>query len=296
MGPPFERQIYLGRRNIRLIGIYLRVTEIVDAFFQRHVHRIVPPDVGADFVHVSGAREEPVTVLVERNGHDAVGQIERLLDSVTVVHVDVDVQHARVVLEQLQYGDDDVVDVAEAGRLELLGVVQPAGPVDGDVAAVLVQLHRAVQRRARVHGTEVVQALEHRAVLAHVEVVQVLAVRGQVLRRDALQELDVLVVVEPAHVVRAGPVRPVDLHLVAQPVVEHQAVDDRQPVRFHRVRRPVMEVPHVRIVEVEHSLVGRHAAAASSSAVSPRRHSVRERRNSNEKLTRTVGRRIGTRV
>ena len=70
--------------------------------------------------------------------------------------------HYQNSLEQLQDGHHDVIDVAEAGRLELLGVVQPAGPVDGDVARVVVQLGGAVQRGARVHRTEVVQAVEHR--------------------------------------------------------------------------------------------------------------------------------------
>lgn len=245
--------------------MYLRITQIVNALFQRYVHGVISADVRTDLVHVAGAGEKPIAVLVERHGHDAVGEVKRLLDAVAVVHVDVDVQHAGMVLEQLQYGDDDVVDVTEARGLELLGVVQAAGPVDGDVATVLVQLHRAVQRRARVHGAKVVQPLEHRTVLAHVEVVQVLAVRGEVLRRDALQELDVLVVVEAAHVVRAGPVRPVDLHLVVQPVVEHQAVYDGQTVRLHRVRRPVVEVAHVRVVEVKHAFVGRHDGARTPS-------------------------------
>lgn len=86
--------------------------------------------------------------------------------------------------------------------------------------------------------------------------IQVFAVRGEVLRRHPLQEFDVLVVMKPTHVVRAGSVRPVNLHLVVQAVVQHQTVYDRQPVRFHRVRRSVMKVPHVRIIEIEHALVG----------------------------------------
>ena len=35
--------------------------------------------------------------------------------------------------EELEDGEDDVVDVAEAGRLTLLGVVESASPVDADV-------------------------------------------------------------------------------------------------------------------------------------------------------------------
>ena len=64
-------------------------------------------------------------------------------------------------LQQLQNRHHNVVDVAEPGGLELLGVVQSAGPVDGNVARVVVQLGGSVQRGARVHRTEVVQAVEH---------------------------------------------------------------------------------------------------------------------------------------
>lgn len=44
-------------------------------------------------------------------------------------------------LEQLEDGEDDVVDVAETRGLGLLGVVESSGPVDGDVCLLLVQLH-----------------------------------------------------------------------------------------------------------------------------------------------------------
>ena len=57
-----------------------------------------------------------------------------------MVDVDVNVEHPLMHLEQLQDGDHDVVDVTEAGRLELLGVVEDAGPVHGDLAATVVQL------------------------------------------------------------------------------------------------------------------------------------------------------------
>lgn len=172
------------------------------------------------------------------------------------MYVDVDVQNPGMIFQQFQNGNNNIVYVTETGRLELLGMMQAAGPVNGDVATVLVQFHRAVQRGARVHGTKIVQAFEHRAILAHVKVIQVLAVRGQVLRRDPLQELNVLVVMEPAHVMSAGAVRPIDFHLVVKPVVQHQTVYDRQTVRFHRMRRPVMEVAHVRVIEVEHAFIG----------------------------------------
>jgi hypothetical protein len=44
---------------------------------------------------------EELSILVEGHGHDTVGAVEGLLDTVTMVDVDVDVQHTSVVLEQL---------------------------------------------------------------------------------------------------------------------------------------------------------------------------------------------------
>jgi len=56
-------------------------------------------------------------VLVEGHGHDTVSGEECLLHAVPMVYVDVNVQHAVVVLEQLQDGQHNVVDVAEAAGL-----------------------------------------------------------------------------------------------------------------------------------------------------------------------------------
>ena len=54
-----------------------------------------------------------VSKLMERHGHDPVGRVEGLLDSVAVVDVDVDVEDASVKFQQLQNAQHDVVHVAE---------------------------------------------------------------------------------------------------------------------------------------------------------------------------------------
>ncbi len=46
------------------------------------------------------SREEVVAIFVERQRHDAVRQIERLLHAVPMVDVDINVQHAWVVSEE----------------------------------------------------------------------------------------------------------------------------------------------------------------------------------------------------
>ena len=181
------------------------VAVVVDAVLERVVDGVA---LAAPLALVAlGARAgEEVAELVERGRHDAVGRVEGLLDAVAVVDVDVDVQDARVVPQELEDGEDDVVDVAEARRLALLGVVEAAGPVDGDVGLGVDQTAGGAEGAASRDGAELEQALEGRAVLADEEA---LAVAGDVVEgfwRDAGEAVDVLVGVEARHLVGRAPV------------------------------------------------------------------------------------------
>ena len=167
-----------------------------------------------------------------------------------MVDVDVDVQHPRVVLEQLEDGQHDVVDVAEAGGLALLGVVQPPRPVDDDVVLPSVEPPGAGDAAAGVDLAELVQARENRAVLADAEPDLLLPVRVLVLRAHLLQELDVLLRVELAHIVVQRSVRLEDVHHLVHLVVGHEVVRHLNPVGLHRVAVAVVEVSDIRIVEV----------------------------------------------
>lgn len=86
-----------------------------------------------------------------------------------MVNVDVDVEDAVVILEQLEDCKDNVVDVAEAGCLAPLGVVQPAGPVDGDVGVSMVQLDGAPYRSSGRYLAVLEEAVKDRTVLANID-------------------------------------------------------------------------------------------------------------------------------
>lgn len=119
----------------------------------------------------AGAGEEAVfVVFVEGEGHDAVGGPEGLLDAVAVVDVDVDVEDARVVAQELEDGEHDVVDVAEARGFGFLGVVEPTGPVDRDAGLVVDEFARGVDGGAGVEGTVAVESVEDGTVVADVVV------------------------------------------------------------------------------------------------------------------------------
>lgn len=229
------------------------VRVVVHPVAQRHVDRVVLARPDADVLDVAGAGEEEVAVLVKGDGHHAVRREEGLLDAVAVVDVDVQVEHASVHLEQLQDREHDVVDVAEAGRLGSLRVMQPARPVDRDVGSASVEAHRAVDRASRVQAAVVVQAVKDGAVVADGEALQLLREVGLVVRRHSPQKVDVLRGVELEHLLVGGEVRPAHLHLPVEVVREDEVMRHRQPVRLHRMARAVVVGAHrVGIVEIRH--------------------------------------------
>ena len=86
-----------------------------------------------------------------------------------MVDVDVDVEDARVVEEELQDGEDDVVDVAEAAGLCFFRVVQAAGPIDCDLGLLGGEFAGGVEGGAGVEAAVLVEAVEDGAVVAEVE-------------------------------------------------------------------------------------------------------------------------------
>lgn len=51
---------------------------------------------------------------MEGKGHDSIGRPKGLLDAITMVDVNIDVEDARVVQEELKDREDDVIYVAES--------------------------------------------------------------------------------------------------------------------------------------------------------------------------------------
>lgn len=83
------------------------VGDVVDSVAQREVHGVVLAGTDTNVTQLARAREV-FAVLVERNGHDAIGGVESLLNSVTVVDIYVDVENALVETEEFDNCEDDV--------------------------------------------------------------------------------------------------------------------------------------------------------------------------------------------
>lgn len=133
---------------------------------------------------------------MERDCHDTISGVEGLLDSVTVVNVNVDVEHTCVVFEQFQDAEDNVIDVAETAGLGFLRMVQTTGPIDRNVCLVVVETHCTAHAASSADLTVLVQAIEHGAVLPDVEPRQLRAVLLHIVRSDLLEEVDVVIGME----------------------------------------------------------------------------------------------------
>ena len=115
---------------------------------------------------------------MKRPHHDPVSEIESLLHPpIPVVDINVYVENPGVILEQLQDGDNDIV--AESTRLELLGVMEAARPVDGNLALLVAKVLCCFEGSSGVAGTEHVQALDVFLTVETSHVRSVLAMYGR---------------------------------------------------------------------------------------------------------------------
>ena len=158
--------------------------------------------------------------------------------------------------EELEDGEDDIVDVAEPARLALLGVVQPAGPIDGNVGRAGDEFPRRHEGRARVALAVRVHVAKDRAVVADVEPRQDRRKVADIVGRDSggwrivqfplhhrrnaaadppREEIDIVLIVKHLEFVFGRRPRLVHVHLAVQPVPDHEVVCQGQPVRLHRV-------------------------------------------------------------
>jgi hypothetical protein len=157
--------------------------------------------------------------------------------------------------EKLENAEHYVVDVAEAGGLGLLGVVEAAGPVEGDVGVSTVELDGGADGSAGGGLAETEEAVEDWTVLADIEALEVAREDrvGKGHRRDGGQEVHVIQRVEPPDIGGPRRKRPVDLHPTVEPVVDDEVVGHPDPVGLHRMPLPVVVIPYARLVEVAHS-------------------------------------------
>ena len=155
-----------------------------------------------------------------------------------MVDVDINVQHALMILEQLKNAQDNVIDVAETLCLGLLRVVKTASPVHTNVRLIAIDFHSRVQRASRAHAHEIVQTIKLGAIPTQHSHREPLALSLKLLlreRRNRSEELHVLPRMEALHLLGRGSVRTEHLHLSVQAERKQLVMGQAQSLRLNRV-------------------------------------------------------------
>jgi len=135
------------------------------------------------------------------------------------------------------------VHIAKAGRLPLFRVVQPSGPIDGNVRLLPTQLHGTVHAGTRVQLAEFVEPVKDGTIgrFAGVEALHGGGVLSTIVGSNFGEKLDVIFRMELGHLSGNSRMRPVAVHLFVQTVAEDEMVGQLEAVRFHRVRRSIVK-------------------------------------------------------
>ena len=96
---------------------------IVRVWSQGYVDAVAIAIADAGFVWSAGSGEEPLAGFVNGYGHRPVSVVEPGLNTVAVVHVDVDVEDAESLFDEMLDSDYGIVEDAEPGCAVAHGVV-----------------------------------------------------------------------------------------------------------------------------------------------------------------------------
>uniref|UniRef100_A0A8C9YLH0 Uncharacterized protein n=1 Tax=Sander lucioperca TaxID=283035 RepID=A0A8C9YLH0_SANLU len=116
-------------------------------------------------------------------------------------------------------------------------VVKSAGPVDGDVCLLLVQLQcpKRIFQQQLEEKKQTLTSLHLFAILRHV------------VWSDGPQELNVVITVVFCHLFTTGfvDITHIDLHFPVQSIVEKEVVCHADPVGLHGMALAIVVVPHI---------------------------------------------------
>eukprot|EP00965_Chrysotila_dentata_P190594 6173979-Pleurochrysis_carterae.AAC.2 len=158
--------------------------------------------------------------------------------------------HARMHLEQLEDGQHNIVHVAKARGLALLGVVHPTRPVEHNVTAPLIDPRRARDRTSRICLAVLEEPVEDGAVRTEIEPLELGDAVLHVVLRDVVQESNKVVGMEGGHVRVRRDLWTEDVDVLVEAVVDHQVMRQPYAVRPHRVALAIVEVANLRVVKI----------------------------------------------
>ncbi len=130
----------LGKNKVGLIRFHqgwnngrepLLVDSVICARKKREVHRIASSFALANLMLKPGSRKKKSAALVQGNSEDLVSAVECRLHPVSMMHINVNVDHAIAFGHQFDNGNHRIVHIAKPRGPAAHGVVKAAGNMKG---------------------------------------------------------------------------------------------------------------------------------------------------------------------
>mmetsp|Transcript_37357 Transcript_37357/g.77510 ORF Transcript_37357/g.77510 Transcript_37357/m.77510 type:complete len:265 (+) Transcript_37357:434-1228(+) len=141
---------------------------VVHSIIQREINRIIFAVIVANVRDITSARKI-LSKLVERTRHDTVCAVESFFHSITMMNVDINVEHTLVLLQEFKNSQNAIVDVAKSTGFCLFGVMKTSGPINDNIGLVLVESGRAPDTATRVELAKFKESIKHRTIFSHIE-------------------------------------------------------------------------------------------------------------------------------
>jgi len=161
---------------------------------------------------------------MKRDRHDPIRSIKSLFDPITVMDINIDVQHTMMMLEQLQNSQDTIIHITKPRGLALLRVMQPPRPINHDIRILLIKQRRPSNRSTRIQLAELEKPIKNRAILPDIKALELPHIFLHVIRRDHTQKIDVVVGMETRHLAQQHGFGPQNFHVTVEPVVDDEGV------------------------------------------------------------------------
>lgn len=106
---------------------------------------------------------------MKRDSHDSICIEKRLLDSISMVYIDIEIEYSRVNFQKLKNADNYIIYIAKTTSLWFFGVMIASRPVDSNIWDASQNYISCIYTPTSCKLAEMIQALKSRAIKALID-------------------------------------------------------------------------------------------------------------------------------
>lgn len=155
-------------------------------------------------------------------------------------------------LKKLKNPQDNIIHITKTRRLALLGMMQPARPINRNIGILSIHLDSSPNTPTSTRLTKLKNPIKNRAIFTNVKPLQapVISMVDNHVGSNRRQEIDIVVGMETSDVGGGGWEWSDDFHFAMEGVVDDEIVGHADSVGFHWVALAVIVVADCGFVKV----------------------------------------------